>query len=428
MSKRKILAIVLVLAMVLALPVVAMADDLPKPVATTTTTQPSTIQSVTIGGVTASYQIDGYGNPSSPTFDNSQVFIRATLPATSAEEELKSADISITMSTGSTISGGSLINTYSDDYEYDASTRTYDFTGVNMLNNAYTITIGNNTYIIAAGLNDSNKAHVAIPTTDPLFISNFAYDGTNATVYRVTVQNPCMGNPYFVGNNNSGTNGWTFINYYIKAINVETNNTSAVPITFTKDADATVSGDVTVVSGSTFANVSGSAPVLTVTNNGYSRSYNMVARIKTSNNIWVVYGFNFDELKAETDYYYNGSTVKTKADQIEAAAIAYFNPTEEEPQGEISVPVGSTAMYVVQEFMRVSGYSEYDPDSTYISSINGLAAFDTTGLDGWMYTDDPDGWDANCGVANVGAADYVLSAGDTITWFFTTNFLNHMSW
>lgn len=190
MSKRKVLAIVLVLAMVLALPVVAMADNA-KPVATQATTKPSTIQSVTIGGVTASYQVDGYGNPSSPTYDNTQVFIRAMKSATSREEELKSMSIVIKLSTGYSLSGGTLSSTYTPTY--NANKNTYTFSGVNLLNTAYTIIVDNATYIIAAGLEDSDQAPVAIPSTDPLAVSSFSYNsGANADVYRVTVQNPCI--------------------------------------------------------------------------------------------------------------------------------------------------------------------------------------------------------------------------------------------
>ena len=430
MSKRKILAIVLVLAMVLALPVVAMADNT-KPVATQATTQPSTIQSVTIGGVTASYQIDGYGSPTNPTYDNTQVFIRAMKPASSREEELKSLQIVITMTSDNTISGGTLLSSY-PGYIYDDLDGVYTFNGVNLLNTSYTITIGGTSYIIAAGLEDSDQAHVAIPSSDPLGVSAFNYNGTNAEVYRITVQNPCMGNPYFVGNNNPSDNGWTFCNYYIKALNVTAPDTSAVPIVFTRDSGASISGNISNLSGTSdvtaTANISVSTPTLIVTKNGNSRSYNMIARVATSGNIWVTYGFSFDELKAATDYYYNGSSVKTKADQIASDAATYFGGTVNKPVGDIQVPAGSTAMDVVQAFMHSAGYSEYDPNSTYISSINGLAAFDTTGMDGWMYTDSAAGWSANCHLPNVGAADWYLSAGDHITWFFTTDFMQYWNW
>ena len=435
MSKRKVLAIVLVLAMVLALPVVAMADNA-KPVATQATTKPSTIQSVTIGGVTASYQVDGYGNPSSPTYDNTQVFIRAMKSATSREEELKSMSIVIKLSTGYSLSGGTLSSTYTPTY--NANKNTYTFSGVNLLNTAYTIIVDNATYIIAAGLEDSDQAPVAIPSTDPLAVSSFSYNsGANADVYRVTVQNPCMGNPYFVGNNNPSENGWTFCTYYIKALNATIPNNSAVPITFTKDSGASISGNVSNVSGTTSvsatADLSVSSPKLTVTNSSNSRSYNMIARVASPGTILVTFGFSFDELKTATDYYYtdsqgNPSVVKAKADQIASDAATYFHGTASHPVGDIEVPIGSTAMDVVQAFMYSAGYSEYDPNSTYISSINGLAAFDTTGMDGWMYTDDSANWSYGWHLPSVGAADWYLSAGDHITWFFTTDFMQYTNW
>ena len=431
MSKRKILAIVLVLAMVLALPVVAMADDLPKPVVTTTTTQPSTIQSVTIGGVTASYQIDGYGSISNPTYDTTQVFIRALMPESNTEESLKTLKVIIKVASGYSISGGSLLSTYS--YSYNSLNRTYTINGVDLLNTSYTVIINGETYIVAAGLDDSDQAEIAIPSDDPLIISGFSYNsGSNASIYRVTVQNPCMGNPYFVGNSNPSENGWTFCNYYIKSLNASISNMSSVPIAFTKDGGASITGNVSSVSGTTnvtaTANLSVSSPILTVTNSGNSRSYNMIARVATSGYIWVTYGFSFDELKTATDYYYTGSTVKTKADKIASDAAAYFGGTVNHPVGDIQVPAGSTAMDVVQAFMYSAGYSEYDPDSTYISSIYGLAAFDTTGMDGWMYTDDSNNWSYNWHLPSVGAADWYLSAGDHITWFFTTDFTAYTNW
>ena len=440
MSKRKIIAIVLVLAMVLALPVVAVADNSQKPVKAKDIQTPQQFQSVTIGGETASFQVDGYGTPSNVTsWDYDHVFIRAMMPATNTEESLKTQTVIIVLSSEKTITGGSLINTYT--HSDSDPTGTYTFTGVDLLNKAYTIDLNDNsTYTIAAGLNDSDRAHVTVSSSDSLYVGSFVYgsgnDAVNADIYRITIQNPCMGNPFFVGNNNQSENGWTFCYYFIKGIDVYASNESAVPITFTKNANASLSGDISNVSinnntVSASANLSGTAPALTVTFNGNSRTYNMVARFHINGGIWVTYGISFGELRSEDDedYYYDGSPVKEKADEIEEAAMEYFDPENSlNPYGEVNVPVGTTAMDIIQAFINAAGYPEYDPDSTYISSINGLAAFDTTGMDGWMYTDSATGWSTSCHLPNVGAADYYLSEGDHITWFFTIDFTRYTNW
>ena len=295
-----------------------------------------------------------------------------------------------------------------------------------MLNEAYTVVISGTTYILAAGINDNNQAQMAIDSTDPLAISNVKFNSatTAASVYRVTVQNPCMGNPYFVGNTNTTENGWTFCNYYISATNVPAaSNTAAVSTTLTKNAAATLGGNVSNVSGMTDVtasmNLSVTTPALTVKANGNTRTYVMMVAFASDGKISVTFGFDFGELKS-TEWY--TGDVKTKADEIAAAAAAYFGGTSAQPWGTIRVDPNTSAMTVLQQFMQSAGYSEYDPSSTYVASINGLAAFATTGTDGWMYTDSAGGWSTSCNIPNVGAADYTLTDGARITWFYTTNY------
>ena len=424
---KKLVSLFLALVMVLSLSTIAMATGNNKPVATQATSRPSTIQSVTIGDTAAVYQVDGYGNANSPTYDESQVFVRATLPATTIEESLKAQEVIIEMTGDATISGGTLLTSYEDNYEFEDGT--YVFSDVNLLNEAYTVVISGTTYILAAGINDNNQAQMAIDSTDPLAISNVKFNSatTAASVYRVTVQNPCMGNPYFVGNTNTTENGWTFCNYYISATNVPAaSNTAAVSTTLTKNAAATLGGNVSNVSGMTDVtasmNLSVTTPALTVTANGNTRTYVMMVAFASENpdgRISVTFGFDFSELKG-TEWY--TGTVKTKADQIAAAAATYFGGTSAHPWGTIRVDPNTSAMTVLQQFMQSAGYSEYDPSSTYVASINGLAAFNTTGTDGWMYTDSAGGWSTSCNIPNVGAADYTLTDGARITWFYTTNY------
>lgn len=427
---KKLVSLFLALVMVLSLTTIAMADGNSKPIATKApATAPTAISSVTIGGTNAEFQVDGYGtDAANPTYDESQVFIRATLPAATVEEALKSLDVTINMSGSSRITGGTLQS--AGTWTVTGTTnRVYTATGVNFLNESYTIVVGGKTYILAAGINDNNQAQMAIDSTDPLAISNVKFNSatTAASVYRVTVQNPCMGNPYFVGNTNTTENGWTFCNYYISATNVPAaSNTAAVSTTLTKNAAATLGGNVSNVSGMTDVtasmNLSVTTPALTVTANGNTRTYVMMVAFASENpdgRISVTFGFDFSELKG-TEWY--TGDVKTKADQIAAAAATYFGGTSAQPWGTIRVDPNTSAMTVLQQFMQSAGYSEYDPSSTYVASINGLAAFNTTGADGWMYTDSANGWSTTCNIPNVGAADYTLTDGARITWFYTTNY------
>lgn len=447
-AAKKLVSLFLALVMVLSLSTIAMADGNNKPVVAKTLEEnerPTTISSVTIGGIAAEFQVDGYGTDANPNpdpdhanYDESQIFIRATLPADTVEETLKSLTVVINMNGRSTVSDGTLtdVSGWSDNEE---TPHVYTAPNVDFLNKFYTIIVDDTTYILAAGIDDDDQAQKAIPSTDPLAISNVKFNGTTtaANVYRVTVQNPCMGNPYFVGNTNAAENGWTFCNYYISATNVPaTDNTAAVPVTFTKNASATLSGKISDISGTTSGTTTAvTAKVdlrsndddadnlaLKVTANNNTRTYVMMVAFASENpdgKISVTFGFDFSELKGTT--WYTGD-VKTKADQIATAASAYFGGTVDQPWGTIRVDPNTSAMTVLQRFMQSAGYSEYDPSSTYVASINGLAAFDTTGADGWMYTDSANGWSTTCNIPNVGAADYTLTDGARITWFFTTNY------
>lgn len=375
---KKLVSLFLALVMVLSLSTIAMATGNNKPVATQATSRPSTIQSVTIGDTAAVYQVDGYGNANSPTYDESQVFVRATLPATTIEESLKAQEVIIEMAGDATISGGTLLTSYEDNYVFEDGT--YVFSDVNLLNEAYTVVISGTTYILAAGINDNNQAQMAIDSTDPLAISNVKFNGatTAASVYRVTVQNPCMGNPFFVGNTNAAENGWTFCNYFISASDVPAaDNTAAVPVTFTKNASATLSGKISDISGTETA-VTAKVDLrsngddadnlaLKVTANNSTRTYVMMVAFASDGKISVTFGFDFSELKG-TEWY--TGNVKTKADQIAAAAATYFGGTPAQPWGTIRVDPNTSAMTVLQQFMQSAGYSEYDPSSTYVASIN----------------------------------------------------------
>ena len=131
---KKLVSLFLALVMVLSLTTIAMADGNGKPIATKApATAPTTISSVTIGGTDAEFQVDGYNNPNSPTYDESQIFIRATLPAATVEEDLKSLTVVINMNGRSTVSGGTLTNVsgWSDNEE---TPHVYTAPNVDLLN------------------------------------------------------------------------------------------------------------------------------------------------------------------------------------------------------------------------------------------------------------------------------------------------------
>ena len=138
---KKLVAMFLALVMALSLTTIAMADGNGKPIATKApATAPTTISSVTIGGTAAEFQVDGYGTDANPNpdpdhanYDESQVFIRATLPTTTLENSLKSQSVVITMEDETTITGGTLLSA-GTGYNYDDADYIYTITGVDLLN------------------------------------------------------------------------------------------------------------------------------------------------------------------------------------------------------------------------------------------------------------------------------------------------------
>lgn len=143
---KKLVSLFLALVMVLSLSTIAMATGNNKPVATQATSRPSTIQSVTIGDTAAVYQVDGYGNANSPTYDESQVFVRATLPATTIEESLKAQEVIIEMTGDATISGGTLLTSYEDNYEFEDGT--YSSEQIEKLNEYFRGTNAETAYLL----------------------------------------------------------------------------------------------------------------------------------------------------------------------------------------------------------------------------------------------------------------------------------------
>lgn len=143
---------------------------------------------------------------------------------------------------------------------------------------------------------------------------------------------------------------------------------------------------------------------------------------------------NFEELQTtlgEGDYTDEQiMTMMQQMQEIEDAFSGYCGSQGLE-DGKFKVSAGTTAMDIIQDIFIYAtdneiftmGDTTMGEGVTYISEIDGLSPESIGALAGWMYT--VGDYSADCSVASVGAADYVMTEGTTITWFFTTDFYNH---
>ncbi len=152
-KKRVWTALLLIMALLLsAVPMFAPASALEPPTSSTPLPTPSGVTSITIGGVTAGYWQDN----NVPT-----KFIRAVLSPGSTEYDLKHATVVVNLvSAGTAVSSGTPGMTFSG-----SGTTTRTATNVDLVNKAYNVTIGSDSYILAAGLPDGP---VGIAPLDPL--------------------------------------------------------------------------------------------------------------------------------------------------------------------------------------------------------------------------------------------------------------------
>ena len=143
---NKLLAFVLALAMALSVSVVAFASETTAPTSSTTVTALDGIASVNVEGVDAYYQYDD-------NTGSSVKYIRAKLGATKTWENLQSARVAIT-TTGAvpTVAGATATSSTGNEYIYT----------LNLLNTRYAVTVGSNTYYLAAGF----EKNIAISSDD----------------------------------------------------------------------------------------------------------------------------------------------------------------------------------------------------------------------------------------------------------------------
>lgn len=391
---NKLLAVVLAIAMVLSASVVAFASETTAPTSSTTVSSLDGIASVTINGQTAYYQYD----------DNTGTnvkYIRAKLDATNSLEDIQSATVVIT-TTGNTPVIPNRTATTQSGY-------TYTFI-LNLLNTRYEVTVGSNTYYLAAGF----EKNIAIEDTDPLAIKS-ATLGTASTlnIYGSVVQNSFMGNTYYVNN----CTDWTDenISYYVSGNYTWKGLKSSVTASFTTN-NATLGGNY---AGGTM-DLTGTMPNVTVTNNGPARTYYVTAVINKATSFEVTpstYAFDFTELNT-TAY---GAQFATNVTQITNALTAYYDE-------EKVFSATDSVMDVMQDFIDFAeneGFFAFSTScsDTYLSSLNGLGEFDAGSMSGWCYM--TGAYTPTCKVPMVGAADCTLGTSSLYTWFMTVDYTDH---
>ena len=395
---NKLLAFVLALAMALSVSVVAFASETTAPTSSTDVASLDGIASVTVEGVDAYYQYDN-------NTGSSVKYIRAKLGATKTWENLQSARVAIT-TTGAvpTVAGATATSSTGNEYIYT----------LNLLNTRYAVTVGSNTYYLAAGF----EKNIALSTNDvdPLAITVTKLGSTTAgiKVYGSVVQNNYMGNTYYV---NNGTN-WTDTNvaYYISGTYTWLGDSTIVTANISKNAAATLGGNYST-NGTIDLTVD--RPTVTVTYNGQTRSYFVNAVLDTTTSFRVsasTYAINFDELN-NSEY---ADEFETNVAQIESALNAYY------AKGKVFAATDSV-MDVMKDFISFAQSTYFSGTTncsdTYLATLNGLGEFSAGQMSGWCYMDGA--YTPTCKVPMVGAADYALGNAPLFTWFLTVDYTPH---
>lgn len=421
MISRRLVALCMAFAMMFSLLTIVHAEDvndgLSAPTTHTEVAKPATINSISVGSATAYYETDD--NTGNTTY------IRALLTG-KTEYDLKNATVTVNLTNSSTavaldgtaITGGTTSRTFTTD----------------LMNKAHTLTIGGVDYILAAGL---PNGRVSIDSNDPLGLGTVTMAGTTMDVYGANVQNPFMGNTYFVNRNTN----WTFINYFISGVLPTGTSLSSVATAYTLKSGATISGaGATEVTATSYTFNFTIGKTLTVANGTESRTYDaelavegqsiVVKQTKTGTRN---YDINLTEVINST--YYADAAIKNKVDAIAAAWNAYITESH-------TFNAGTSVMAILQNFdtwahtTTKPGSSEkyFTGDSdfgggTYLSKLNGLNWNDCGNLAGYMYTNDANGYywtaaDNHSTIPSVGAADMVFTSSTRIVWFYTVNYWN----
>lgn len=325
---KRLVALCMAFAMMFSLMTVVHADTtvndgLSAPTTHSAATMPAEVSSILVGSTTAYYETDN--NTGNTTY------IRAQLTG-KTEYDLKNAAVTVNLQDSST-------TVKLDGTAIDGGTaRTFT---TNLMNKAHTLTIGSTDYVLAAGL---PSGQVSVSSADPLSMGTVKFDGRTMTVYGANVQNPFMGNTYFVNRNTS----WTFINYFVTGILPSSSTLGEVEATYTLKDGATLAGagaEEVTSTDCVFNFTAGN--IITVTNNSESRSYD--AELAISGQSVIVkeeggvrnYDINLTEVIRSS--YYADAGIKTKVDDIVTAWNAY-----------IAVPhtfaAGTNVMAILQAF------------------------------------------------------------------------------
>lgn len=421
MISRRLVALCMAFAMMFSLLTIVHAEDvndgLSAPTTHTEVAKPATINSISVGSATAYYETDD--NTGNTTY------IRALLTG-KTEYDLKNATVTVNLTNSSTavaLDGTAITG--------DTTSRTFT---TDLMNKAHTLTIGGVDYILAAGL---PNGRVSIDSNDPLGLGTVTMAGTTMDVYGANVQNPFMGNTYFVNRNTN----WTFINYFISGVLPTNTSLSRVATTYTLKSGATISGaGATEVTATSYTFNFTIGKTLTVANGTESRTYDaelavegqsiVVKQTKTGTRN---YDINLTEVINST--YYADAAIKNKVDAIVTAWNAYITESH-------TFNAGTSVMAILQNFdtwahtTTKPGSSEkyFTGDSdfgggTYLSKLNGLNWNDCGNLAGYMYTNDANGYywtaaDNHSTIPSVGAADMVFTSSTQIVWFYTVNYWN----
>lgn len=393
---NKLLAFVLALAMALSVSVVAFASETTAPTSSTTVTSLDGIASVTVEGVDAYYQYDD-------NTGSSVKYIRAKLGATKTWEDLQAAEVVIT-TTGAvpTVAGATATATSGNAYTYT----------LDLLNTRYAVTVGSNTYYLAAGF----EKNIAISSDDALAITVTKLGSTTAgiNVYGSVVQNNYMGNTYYVNNGTNWTN--TNIAYYVSGSYTWEGSKASVDATITAVNGATLGGNY--ASGKINLNVT--RPTVTATKDGVTRSYIVTAVVNSATSFEVTentYAINFEELNA-SEY---ASTFAATVQEIENALSAYYD------EGKV-FSASASVMDVMKDFIAFAEDGGYfsgttSCSDTYLATLDGLGEFDAGSMSGWCYMDGE--YTSTCKVPMIGAADYSLGNAALFTWFLTVDYMPH---
>lgn len=425
---KRLVALCMAFAMMFSLLTVVHAegsnDGLSAPTTHTEVAKPATINSISVGSATAYYETD----------DNTgdTTYIRAQLTG-KTEYDLKNAAVTVNLQDSSTtvkLDGTAITG--------DTTARTFT---TNLMNKAHTLTIGSTDYVLAAGL---ASGQVGIDSNDPLSLGTVTMAGTTMDVYGANVQNPFMGNTYFVNRNTD----WTFINYFISKVLPVGTSLSSVSTTYTLKDGAKISGaGATNVTATSYTFNFTVGNILTVANDTESRTYNAQLAVEgqpvivQKNPTTGIRNYDIDLTEVINSDYYGDTAIATKVNEIVTAWNAYIA----EPH---TFAAGTNVMAVLQAFdtwatqtqnpvtraAYFTGTSDFGGGS-YLSKLNNLNWNDCGSMGGYMYTNDAnglynenvEGLDTRTGksaIPMVAANNMTFTSSTRIVWFFTVNYSN----